>query len=79
MISSKNLGNYAFGYNEEHATGGSFRRESGNAAGQVVGSYGLRAADGRVRIVNYVADDDGFRADINTNEPGDYIDYTVNL
>lgn len=51
-------------------TGGTFRRESGNAAGQVVGSYGLRTADGRLRTVNYIADDAGFRAAINTNEPG---------
>lgn len=51
-------------------TGGTFRRESGNAAGQVVGSYGLRTADGRLRTVNYIADDGGFRAAINTNEPG---------
>jgi len=36
----------------------------------VIGSYGLRDIDGRIRIVNYVADDGGFRADIKTNEPG---------
>ena len=63
-------GNYQFGYNEDHATGGTFRRESGNGLGQVVGSYGLRDADGRVRTVNYVADALGFRANINSNEPG---------
>ncbi|KAI1286891.1 Cuticle protein 14 isoform a [Halotydeus destructor] len=65
-----NSGNYAFGYNEDHATGGTFRRESGNAAGQVVGSYGLRDIDGRIRTVNYVADDAGYRANIVSNEPG---------
>jgi len=64
-----NLGNYAFGYNEDHATGGTFRRESG-APGVQVGSYGLRDIDGRVRVVNYVADAAGFRANIQTNEPG---------
>lgn len=53
--SHQNLGNYAFGYNEDHAEGGTFRKESGNAHGQVIGSYGLRVNDGRVRIVNYVA------------------------
>ena len=78
----QNAGNYAFGYNEDHATGGTFRRESGNAAGQVVGSYGLRDIDGRVRTVNYVADDAGFRAAIATNEPGvepkDPADVTIN-
>jgi len=66
-----NQGNYAFAYKEDHATGGTFRKESGNALGQVIGSYGLRDIDGRVRIVNYVADDvHGFRASIATNEPG---------
>ena len=35
-----------------------------------MGSYGLRDADGRLRIVNYVADELGFRANIQTNEPG---------
>lgn len=67
--SQDNIGNYAFGYNEDHATGGTFRRESG-APGVQVGSYGLRDADGRVRVVNYVADAGGFRANIQTNEPG---------
>jgi len=67
--SQDNLGNYAFGYNEDHATGGTFRREVGHGDTKV-GSYGLRDADGRLRIVNYVADDLGFRANIQTNEPG---------
>jgi hypothetical protein len=35
-----------------------------------VGSYGLRDIDGRTRVVNYVADAAGFRANIQTNEPG---------
>ena len=35
-----------------------------------VGSYGLRDADGRMRVVNYVADALGFRASVSTNEPG---------
>jgi len=67
--SQDNIGNYAFGYNEDHASGGSFRREQG-APGVQVGSYGLRDADGRVRVVNYVADAAGFRANVQSNEPG---------
>jgi len=67
--SQDNVGNYAFGYNEDHATGGTFRRESGSH-GIKVGSYGLRDIDGRMRVVNYVADGLGFRANIQTNEPG---------
>lgn len=65
----QNIGNYAFGYNEDHSTGGTFRREQGGP-GVMVGSYGLRDADGRNRVVNYVADAAGFRANIQTNEPG---------
>lgn len=80
--SEDNLGNYNFGYNEDHTSGGSFRREAGDALGNVAGSYGLKDADGRLRIVNYVADDYGFRADIQTNEPGvepeDPSDVTIN-
>jgi len=68
--SQDNTGNYAFGYNENHSTGGSYRRESGDSYGNKVGSYGLRDIDGRVRVVNYVADGLGFRASIATNEPG---------
>lgn len=63
------LGNYAFGYNEGHGTGATFRKETGSH-GVVAGSYGLSDADGRRRVVNYVADAAGFRADIKTNEPG---------
>lgn len=70
MLHLQNFGNYAFGYNEGHLTGGTFRRETGDGHGNVAGSYGLRDADGRLRIVNYVADAAGFRADIKTNEPG---------
>ncbi|CAG2166278.1 unnamed protein product [Oppiella nova] len=62
-------GNYAFAYDEQHASGGSFRKEKGGHGVQV-GSYGLTDHDGRQRIVNYVADAHGFRADIKTNEPG---------
>ncbi|XP_076333306.1 cuticle protein 14-like [Tachypleus tridentatus] len=62
-----NLGNYNFGYNEGHVTGGTFRREAGSGWGNVkVGSYGLRDADGTVRVVDYVADGTGFKAKIHT-------------
>lgn len=61
-------GNYAFGYVEDHLSGGSFRHETRDKSGRVAGYYGLRDADGRVRIVSYFADEDGFRADIQSNE-----------
>ncbi|CAN7988558.1 unnamed protein product, partial [Ixodes hexagonus] len=63
-------GNYKFGYKESHTSGGSFRQEAGDAWGNKVGSYGLTDADGRVRVVKYVADGHGFRASVHTNEPG---------
>ncbi|XP_037280708.2 uncharacterized protein LOC119174033 isoform X1 [Rhipicephalus microplus] len=61
-------GNYRFGYDVVHSSGSSFHKEE-STNGVKVGSYGLRDVDGRVRIVNYVADAQGFRADVQTNEP----------
>nr|XP_037281335.1 cuticle protein 14-like [Rhipicephalus microplus] len=63
-------GAYSFGYNENHATGGTSRWESGDGVGNKRGSYSLRGADGRWRTVKYVADGAGFRAAVSTNEPG---------
>ena len=36
----------------------------------MIGSYGLRDADGRQRTVNYIADAAGYRVSITSNEPG---------
>lgn len=68
--SQDGAGNYNFNYKESHGTGGSFRQESGDASGRVTGSYGFTGADGRRRVVNYVADAAGFRASVSTNEAG---------
>lgn len=38
--------------------------------GRVIGSYGLTHADGTQRVVDYIADKDGFRASVRSNEPG---------
>jgi hypothetical protein len=67
-------GNFAFAYNEQHSTGGSSRKEAGNPHG-VSGSYTMNVADGRQRVVKYVADGHGFRAAIATNEPGTAASY----
>ncbi|KAL3222523.1 hypothetical protein MRX96_004979 [Rhipicephalus microplus] len=65
------LGAYQYGYDWTFPEGhGAFQRESGNAAGHKQGSYGLKYADGTVRIVSYIADEAGFRVSISTNEPG---------
>lgn len=67
--SEDNYGNYNFGYDEAHSTGSTSRREE-QINGVRRGSYALSDADGRRRTVNYVADAAGFRANIQTNEPG---------
>lgn len=67
--SQNNLGQYSFGYDESGASGGSFRHEKSDGNSRI-GSYGLTGADGKVRIVNYVADANGFRANVQTNENG---------
>ncbi|CAM1305453.1 Uncharacterised protein g4054 [Pycnogonum litorale] len=61
---------YTFGYQIADHYGGHGRHESGDGYGNKRGSYSLTDADGRVRKVDYVADDYGFRAQIKTNEPG---------
>ncbi|XP_064488772.1 pro-resilin-like isoform X2 [Ornithodoros turicata] len=61
---------YSFGYSSGAEGGSSFHKESGDASGSKMGSYGLKGADGTVRTVHYVADTQGFRASIRSNEPG---------
>ncbi|XP_055947861.1 adult-specific rigid cuticular protein 15.5 [Argiope bruennichi] len=64
--SQDGIGNYAFNY----GTATNARAEVGDAAGNKQGSYTITDIDGRARRVDYVADAAGFRASINTNEPG---------
>lgn len=62
---------YKFGY--EFADGlGMFqhRRETSDGAGTVEGSYGYVDHNGVSRKVDYVADKNGFRPVIHSNEPG---------
>ncbi|GBN78462.1 hypothetical protein AVEN_56301-1 [Araneus ventricosus] len=61
---------YAFGYSVGDHHSEQHRHETGNGHGAVVGSYGFTDARGIARQVNYVADHTGFRAQVNTNEPG---------
>ncbi|GFX58496.1 cuticle protein 16.8 [Trichonephila clavipes] len=61
---------YEFGYAVNDHFSDQYRQEAGNGAGGVVGSYGFTDARGIARRVNYVADHAGFRAQVNTNEPG---------
>ncbi|GFS52708.1 cuticle protein 10.9 [Nephila pilipes] len=63
---------YAFSYNAplDDGVGQSSRSESADGSGRVQGSYTLNNDEGHFRVVEYVADQDGFRAAIRTNEPG---------
>ncbi|KAF8783013.1 cuticle protein 10.9-like [Argiope bruennichi] len=62
---------YEFGYetNDDYGTT-TFRKESGDGHGRVQGSYGYKDDKGIERVVEYVADEHGYRAEIKTNEPG---------
>lgn len=60
---------YEFEYSAA-ATGGSSARREVNDGKRVTGTYTLAGPDGINRVVHYVADKDGFRATIVTNEPG---------
>ncbi|KAH7967336.1 hypothetical protein HPB49_024115 [Dermacentor silvarum] len=62
---------YSFGYDNVDEYGNQqFRSEQGDSNNAKTGSYGYRDANGLYRRVNYVADANGFRATVDTNEPG---------
>lgn len=69
-VPSRNIP-YKFGYDMNDGLGtDQHREETANEAGVVTGSYGYRDLHGVYRVVNYIADKDGFRAFVKTNEPG---------
>ncbi|XP_015920816.2 uncharacterized protein [Parasteatoda tepidariorum] len=62
---------YNFDYQARDEQGNMhYRNEQGDQSGAVRGSYGYTDAQGLYRVVDYVADAGGFRANIRTNEPG---------
>ncbi|GFY53206.1 cuticle protein 16.8 [Trichonephila inaurata madagascariensis] len=62
---------YSFSYNSNTEDGGSSgHQESGDGSGRVSGSYTVTDLEGHSRVVDYVADELGFRATVRTNEPG---------
>ncbi|CAN8021220.1 unnamed protein product, partial [Ixodes persulcatus] len=62
---------YSFGYYNIDEFGTRLtRQETGDEFNNKVGSYGYVDAHGIARTVNYVADALGFRATVETNEPG---------
>jgi hypothetical protein len=62
---------YSFAFSSPNEDGtSSSREETGDANGRIVGSYTIQGADGQQRRVEYVADENGFRANVITNEIG---------
>jgi len=62
---------YSFAYISPNEDGtSSSREETSDANRRVVGSYTIQGADGQSRRVEYVADENGFRANVITNEIG---------
>lgn len=69
---------YAFSYSADSLGGRSSHSEQGDANGRVQGFYTILGADGRERRVEYVADELGYRATIQTNEVGTKGDSAAN-
>ncbi|KAL3212110.1 hypothetical protein MRX96_036164 [Rhipicephalus microplus] len=62
---------YSFGYDNVDEFGTqSYHKEQGDGNNVKTGTYGYRDANGIYRRVSYVADANGFRATVDTNEPG---------
>lgn len=62
---------FAFDYKIEDDYGNNqYRKEESDKNGVVRGSYGYMDNSGLYRHVEYVADENGFRANIKSNEPG---------
>ncbi|GIY75137.1 cuticle protein 10.9 [Caerostris darwini] len=62
---------YQFDYTARDEQGNThYRNEQGDQSGAMRGSYGYTDNQGLYRVVDYVADAGGFRANVRTNEPG---------
>ncbi|CAN7982847.1 unnamed protein product, partial [Ixodes pacificus] len=62
---------FSFGYDTVDEFGTKlFYKEDADASNSRTGSYGYTDPNGLFRRVNYVADAGGFRATVETNEPG---------
>ncbi|CAN8018016.1 unnamed protein product, partial [Ixodes persulcatus] len=62
---------FSFGYDTVDEFGTKlFHKEDADASNSRIGSYGYTDPNGLFRRVNYVADAGGFRATVETNEPG---------
>jgi hypothetical protein len=62
---------YSFGFDVTDEFGTTLtRQEAGDGSGAVRGAYSYKDAQGLIRVVNYIADHLGYRANVDTNEPG---------
>lgn len=61
---------YNFAYEEKDSNYTISRQEEMDDRGVVKGTYSYIDRDGHFRTVNYIADDDGFRVSVQSNEPG---------
>lgn len=69
-VAEEPLHPYNFAFEEKDVNFTVTRQEEMDAQGVVKGSYSYIDKDGIFRTVNYIADNDGFRASIQSNEPG---------
>ena len=61
---------YEYGYQLDDTNGSHGHVEKRDESGRVEGEYSINLGDGRVRVVKYVADENGYRADVTTDELG---------
>ncbi|XP_022655157.1 uncharacterized protein LOC111273620 isoform X2 [Varroa jacobsoni] len=61
---------FEYAYTSDDPEGSHSAQSSGDGNGRMTGSYSISLADGRTRTVNYVADENGYRAEVTTNELG---------
>ncbi|OQR77396.1 hypothetical protein BIW11_00449 [Tropilaelaps mercedesae] len=61
---------YEYGYQLDDTNGSHGHIEKRDESGRVEGEYSINLGDGRVRVVKYVADENGYRADVSTDELG---------
>lgn len=75
---------YKYGVSDDYSQTNFDKVESQDDLGRVTGSYKVNLPDGRVQIVNYVSDENGYRADVTYEgepaypppPPGGYGPYT---
>ncbi|KAM3956992.1 cuticular protein RR-2 motif 132 [Aphomia sociella] len=75
--------NYAFSYTvKDHKTGDDFSHSQQSSGSATNGEYRVRLPDGRMQIVSYTADENGYKADVRYDDDdktvGNTIDKNIN-